>query len=266
MNYRLISIHEELMACLDLVPKIPHDVDIICGIPRHGMIAAATISEIMGRPLMVPGGQIWYTKNAYSRKTNGVPTILLVDDSIGTFVSMSDAKEQVSHKNPESRILTAAVYTSETTKHLLDIYAHAYPSDTQIMFHSQFMHSPWLSPIGYDMDGILCEDWREGWEYSDFFVTTKPYRIPAYKIDYIVTARMEEYRKPTIAWLDRHGVDYTHLIMRQDQNEEHGAYKSRICTANGIKIFIESVRGQAETIGRTPGVMCVHYNSGELFQ
>jgi len=266
MNYRLISIHEELGACIDLVQKIPHDVDIICGIPRHGIIPAAIVAEVLGLPLTAPASPMWFTKNANHRQQHYPPTIAIVDDSIGTATTMNAAREIVQNDFPGSKILTAVVYTSEKTKDLIDIYAHAYPKDTKIMFHSQFMHSPWERPIGYDMDGILCEDWRDGWDYSDFFVNAKPYRIPAYKIDYIVTARMEEYRKPTIAWLDRYGVDYSHLIMRKDQNEEHGAYKSRICTTNGIKIFIESVRGQAKTIGRTPGVMCVHYESGELFQ
>jgi hypothetical protein len=266
LNYRLIKQQEEFSAYIDLVSKIPTGVDIICGIPRHGMIPAAVIAEVMGRPLTAPGSPMWYTRNAGIRWHNNPPTIVIIDDSIGTAATMNGAKAIVSNEYPGSKIITAVAYTSEKTKDLVDVYAHVYPKDTKIMFHSQFMHSPWERPIGFDIDGVLGDEWPGSGDYDYFLEHARPYRIPAYGIEYIVTGRLEQYRAQTVKWLKNNGVEYANLIMLQDPNEDHGAYKARICRERGIKIFIESCRDQAEVIGRTPGVMCVHYDSGELFQ
>jgi hypothetical protein len=69
-----------------------------------------------------------------------------------------------------------------------------------------------------DIDGVLCCDPTkqqddDGLNYLEFLSSATPLNVPRYKINSIVTARLEKYRPQTEAWLEANGVQYDNLFM-----------------------------------------------------
>jgi len=266
MKYRLVSFKEEIAACINLAKIVPANIDIVCGIPRHGMIPASIISEYLGKPLMTPDNDtVWFSARSPRKEYNNPISILMVDDSLSTWNTMKTAQAKIQVIYPGAEMIIAAPYINEIDIPNIKYHIDYFKTGSHPMFHSQLMHDPWLRPMGIDMDGILCEDWSIDWDYNEFIENTKPYRIPTYNIDFIITGRLEKYRSQTEAWLKRYKVSYDKLIMLPEV-EDHGVYKARICRENNIQIYIESSRDQADYINANSNAITICYDSGELFQ
>jgi orotate phosphoribosyltransferase len=130
--------------------------------------------------------------------------------------------------------------------------------------------------IGYDMDGVLCEDWhgfeKEGTdEYTKFLSEATPYLIPHYRIDYVITCRLEQYRQVTEEWLKIHHVKYKRLIMHPATSKftrgSHSEFKIKMIKTympNGI--FIESSLNQSKEIKEGAGIQVICIENKELMK
>jgi hypothetical protein len=93
----------------------------------------------------------------------------------------------------------------------------------------------------FDMDGVLCEDWSyEKTDYEAHLENANPYMIPPYHIEYIITARFEKHRPKTEAWLERWGVKYSKLVMRDEAQRDPIAFKIKQVVDLKPDIMIES--------------------------
>jgi len=131
------------------------------------------------------------------------------------------------------------------------------------------------------MDGVLCEDWvaveqdsGDGLaRYLEHLKGAKPLfpcTMPMYAV---VTARLEKYRRETEAWLTRHGVKYSKLVMspydtaaERRKASDHVIRKAEFFAANpAAQLFIESSKHQASSIRKISGKPALCATTMELF-
>ena len=101
MNY--VSISDLNDYIVKNLHKIPHDIDLVVGIPRSGMLPANLIALYLNKPYtdidsFVDGRilESGYRKRFFS--DCGTKKILVVDDSIGSGRAMKEAKAKLSSK------------------------------------------------------------------------------------------------------------------------------------------------------------------------
>ncbi len=129
------------------------------------------------------------------------------------------------------------------------------------MFEWNFIHHQGVSRACFDIDGVLCEDPTEeqnddGKKYIDFIRHAQPKYIPTFEVGYLVSTRLEKYRKETEEWLKVNNVKYRQLIMLDLPNKEarikqnaYGSFKGKIYKSlKDTDIFIESSLSQAKEI------------------
>lgn len=259
------------------IQYIPLGIDLVVGIPRSGMIPAYMIGQFLNlkvasldeylneietsngeRPLKTVGGL------ASKRK------VLIVDDSINSGVSLQKVKEKLAKYKNEDFFTYYAVYATEKSKNMVDIYGAI--CDQPRIFQWNYLNHAILSQACVDIDGVLCVDPTEeenddGEKYINFILNAKPLYLPKYKIMALVTSRLEKYRRQTEEWLSKNGVIYGELFMLDLPNKEervrlnnHGDFKAKIYSKLETSVlFIESNQKQAEKIAKLTNkpVVCV---------
>jgi orotate phosphoribosyltransferase len=85
-------------------------------------------------------------------------------------------------------------------------------------FEWNIMHHAFLERSCIDLDGILCKDPTndendDGQNYRHFLINVEPLLRPSVEIGWIVTCRLEKYRKLTEEWLRKHSIKYKNLVM-----------------------------------------------------
>ncbi|MFP4228273.1 MAG: hypothetical protein ACLFTE_05525 [Salinivenus sp.] len=177
---------------------------------------------------------------------------------------MREVMEQVAPLREQHTVFLGAAYYDPRANVALDLSYQAL--HMPYVFEWNLMHS-WVIEHGcLDMDGVLCRDPKpheddDGPMYEQFLRKAEPYLLPTKKIARIVTSRLEKYRAPTEAWLQRHGVQYEELIMmdspsaaERDAAGRHGIYKAEVYRSNKrYQLFIESEAEQARQIARWSG-------------
>jgi len=93
--------------------------------------------------------------------------------------------------------------------------------------------------------------------------------LPTERISYLVTSRLEKYRKETELWLKKNEIDYEKLIMLNLPSKEerlklgaHAEHKANAYKKSGLELFVESDPKQAfdiHQITKKP-VFCVNNN------
>lgn len=113
MNYRSIAdMNLTIGKNLSILPPV---IDVVVGIPRSGLLAALMISLIRNLPVvdvdgllegrLFPGGQTTISSESTAQQFDRDPeSILLVDDSHHTGISMSKAVEKISAQFPNTTI------------------------------------------------------------------------------------------------------------------------------------------------------------------
>jgi uncharacterized HAD superfamily protein len=133
------------------------------------------------------------------------------------------------------------------------------------------MHHNLLEKCCVDIDGVLCKDPTEeenddGDRYEQFLCEAKTLFIPSKTIGYLVTNRLEKYRRQTETWLAKNNVKYNHLIMLDLPSKEarlkannHGGFKASVYLKYDCSLFIESSEWQARQIANISNkpVYCV---------
>lgn len=281
MNFR--SIKDMADAISRHLYKVPRDVDLIVGIPRSGLLAANIVALELNLPLadldgFVDGGLLragstrrnpdWITDVSQSRHA------LVVDDSIWSGAAISKAKERIGTAGFSGKVSYLAVYAEPRATDLVDLHFETCPMPRY--FGWNYMHHTHVTNWCFDIDGVLCCDPTEaenddGPAYEEFLRTARSLRTPTYEIGWLVTSRLEKYRKPTEDWLRANGVKYRELVMLDGVDAEtrrrhglHAKFKASIYTKTGADLFIESNPQQARQIAELSGKPVVCTETHEL--
>ena len=279
---KFVTVKELNKDIIDNLYKIPTKVDVIVGIPRSGMLVATLIALYMNKPLVDIDSFINHkiftvgnTKNTQDcvNSYEDIKKVLIVEDSSYSGRSIMEAKEKLKNTKEIEKIYYAT-YVTSTTKELVDIFCEVI--DEERVFEWNFMHHNKLINACVDIDGVLCIDPTktendDGIKYKNFLLNAKPKYIPTRKVGYLVTSRLEKYRKETEEWLKRNNIEYKELFMMNlDSAKErqklgnHAEFKANIYKKiKDANWFIESESNQAKEINRLTGknVFCVENES-----
>jgi uncharacterized HAD superfamily protein/hypoxanthine phosphoribosyltransferase len=258
------------------VRVLPKDFDLIIGIPRSGLLPALLLSLHYN----IPVSEIESFKNGHifksgqrgqfvsNIKKNIIHKVIVVDDSCTSGKSIANAKYIL--KNVKGYdIKYGAMYVTEDSKKYVDYFCSIINSPR--CFQWNWMHHTFLMNSCSDMDGVLCgspshKQNDDGKNYIQFLKNAKPMFIPSVKIKYIVTARLEKYRRLTEEWLSRYNIKYEKLFMmnypnmqKRKKDGKYSEYKAGIYMKSNAILFIEDDIVQAQKIAqitRKP-VLCI---------
>ena len=279
MNYR--SVEDMNQAILRNLHRIPDDVSCVAGIPRSGLLAANLIALYLNRPLTHFKGLDDRTllgkgkrpmKHTADKAFDG--RILVVDDCVSQGTEMKKAREHVKTIGLGDQCFFLSVFSFPEHPEAADLVLEMIPRP--MAFQWSIMHTPELAHYCLDIDGLLCHDCPgdcddDGDRYLDFLKTAKPLFIPTVEVGYLVTARLEKYRKETETWLAENGVQYRELIMMDHATKEAreaagrtAEWKAEVYQRTGAKLFIESCPGMAERIEKASGKPAVSMVSDRM--
>lgn len=217
-----ISFADACNYCDNWIKEIPRDYDVIVGIPRSGLFVANILALKLGKPLATPGNlsNIWQSKHLVT--ADSPKKFLLVDDSYRTGNSMDEALAMMLNLGVKrDNIATAALIVGKKGAEVLD--HHYCVIERGRFFEWNMLHRKVL--LATDMDGVLCEDPPPQARdseliYKKWLIDAKPYLIPFFEIECIITSRIEKYRKETEFWLQKNNVRYKSLIMSKESTRE----------------------------------------------
>lgn len=222
------------------IHKIPRNIDLIVGIPRSGTMVGNLLALYLNIPFtdidnFINRGPL---RSGNTRKCrNWITTIeeaqniLVVDDSISSGRAIKEVRNQIKQAGIRKNIKYAVIYALTVSRHLVDI--HFEICEQPRMFEWNYMHHWGLEYSCMDLDGIMCNDPRV-WEnnddqkYLNFIKNAVPRFIPTKRIGYIVTGRLEKYRKETEQWLQDNHIEYSNLIMLENTTAKERRYQINI--------------------------------------
>ena len=260
--------------------KIPHDIDLVVGVPRSGMLPATMISLFLNTRLtdidsFVEHGS--YFTNGISRgtyvKSSEIKKILIVDDSIDTGKSLLAAQKKLGKiRDKKFEDLFCVPIASTSGANMVDL--HFTIIDDDRLFEWNIFHHAILENTCVDIDGVLCMDPVEdddGEKYQYFLNTANPLFTPTCRINTLISCRLEKYRTQTENWLKKHNIVFDNLIMLDLPNKterlkwnNYGNYKGTYYKEKeDCILFIESSFFQAKQIAEISHkpVYCVETNT-----
>jgi len=259
-NPVFISIDELVIWTNEWLKSLPGDYDVIVGIPRSGLLIASIIALKLAKPLTTPElfikEVIWASKKIQTGKK--IRKVLLVDDTISSGKSMQKATQLLLSHCKEINLNKAALIIADKSKSLVDNYYEIIPEPR--IFEWNMMHSK-KGKTCFDMDGVLCENCPPGFDadeekYTAWIDSAKPYLIPSYEIDAIISNRLEKYRTLTEKWLTRNRVKYKELILwdlqsKEERKNQYGKHKIDILLSIKPDIYFESSLNESEQIWKS---------------
>lgn len=276
MNFRT---YENLTDCIiKNLYKVPRDIDLIVGIPRSGTMVANILALYLNLPFTdienflkcgsIKTGSTRKCRN-WIKRIEDAEHVLIVDDSISSGKAISEVKERLKGRKVSYRVTYLVVYALALSCKKADIYFEL--CEQPRMFEWNYMHHWALEYCCMDIDGVICEDPApfqndDGTRYLDFIKNAPPKFIPTQKVGYLVSCRLEKYRKDTEVWLEKYSVDYGELILVQNITAkeraihfDHAKYKAEIYKKTKCFLFFESDYDQALEICQLSGkpVFCV---------
>ena len=281
LNYK--TYQQLLLDIKNNLYKLPKDIDLIVGIPRSGMIPATMLSMILSKQLCTLGE---FLSDNYENLTTrriafnvNIKNILIVDDSILSGNAISKTKRLIIKNKIDKKYnikYLAIYYKNDNYNEFIDIAFEKVLSPR--IFQWNYLNHTFLQDAAFDIDGVLCFDPNDkenddGENYKQFLLTARPIFIPQYKIPYIITSRLEKYRKETETWLKNNNVLYDHLIMLSGYTVEerrklnlHAKFKAeQYKKLKDIQLFIESDENQAKEISKLTNKLCFCSSTDELF-
>lgn len=265
LEYRSIADLNRLV--ISNLSIFPHNIDLVVGIPRSGMLPANLLSLYLNKPFTDIDSFI--ERKIYSSGQRGsfidstiTKNILVVDDSLLSGEAMSKVKERLVPMSDEFNIEYAAIFISSKHKEKVNYYCEII--DYPRIFQWNIFHHPFFIPKScFDIDGVLCPNPPiddDGPLYCEYIANAKPLYIPSVEIDTLITCRLEKYRKITENWLGKNKVRYKHLVMLDFKTKEerarwgkHGEYKGQYYKGSNNLLFVESSLSEAVQIARISG-------------
>ena len=251
----------------------PDTFDIVVGIPRSGLLIANILSLKLGKPLSTPDlfcrDEFWTSRvgrSGLSITKDSLKNVLLVDDSIDKGTTMEENLRRISAYRQDINVTTAVLIAGSQSMVTVDLNYKVIPQPR--LFEWNLLHAKKAS-LGSDMDGVICENCPTGVDldedlYVEWIKNAKPYLIPNFKIDFILSNRLEKYRLETEEWLDKHKVNYGELNLWAvpNKHEREGKFAQRkieILMEFKPEQFWESNLSQAKSIWQATRIptLCV---------
>lgn len=280
MNYK--SINDLSLDIIRNIHRIPHDIDLVVGVPRSGLLVANIIALLLNLQVTDVDGMLsdhiissGSTKNGYLNGTkehiSECKKVLVVEDTVYSGSSILAVKKRIEESTFSCEVLYFAAYISPGKEQFVDIYLQVLPGPRA--FEWNLFHTSILEYSCVDIDGVLCVDPTstendDGERYRFFLEHATPKIIPTHRIKYLVSSRLEKYRPETEKWLALHNISYEKLFLLDSTAKErrekglHAVFKSKIYQSSGCGLFIESSAYQAKVINASTGlpVYCLENN------
>ena len=251
--------------------KIPHDVDIVVGIPRSGMIPAAIISENLNIPLIdiysfCNGNINGFGGGRYASFGKKIKSgkVLVVDDTVWSGNSKKEAKELLKKYEGQFTFIYLVPYLEGPAEDQIDIFLedvrpYTHNFSTCVLYEWNLFNHYKVTNSIFDMDGVLCvdpPDERNTKEYEEYIQNATPLVLPTPTIKSIVTYRLDKYRDITVNWLIKNNIKCANLVMfKANSWDERNSFcvppsmfKAQFYQSSDAELFIESETDQAEQI------------------
>lgn len=274
-KYNFVTVDELIIWTNDWIKTFPTTYDLIIGTPRSGLLVANIIALKLGKPLTTPElysqGKFWISKRI--DKNKDIANILLVDDSITSGTAMEESFKYLQLSSENVNVTKAALIVTEESKSLVDLYYRTIPHPR--LFEWNMMHAK-KGKLAVDMDGVLCENCPPSVDsdeksYINWMKYAKPYLIPSFEIDAIVSNRLEKYRPETEEWLKRHNIQYKELILwdiesKKERNGKHAQRKTEVLLKIKPEMYWESSLHEAKEIWKNTKIPTVCIDEMCLFE
>ena len=281
MQYR--TFQDLNTAVLRHLHKLPPDTDLVVGIPRSGLLAACLGSLHLNVPMTdVQGlleGRLLSSGRRMGKASDSLEAIaprqvVVLDDSIQSGSSMRLVREQIEAASLPWNISYGAVFGNAARMEPADFILEVCPRPR--IFEWNLYCDYMLTRSCFDIDGVLCRDPSpeendDGPRYRAFLENAEPLLIPRRPIAHLVTSRLEKYRKPTEAWLTRHGVRHgkLHMLDLPDKAtrihlQAHASFKASVYRDTDTHLFVESATRQALEIAQHAGKPVLSIESNEM--
>jgi uncharacterized HAD superfamily protein len=259
--------------------RVPHDIDVVVGVPRSGMFPAGMIALYRNASLTDLDGffEDRVLQHGIRREKPGIRAtpdlwrnVLVVDDSVGSGGTMANVRARIAAAGGNWNVSYCGVYGIEARHPGVDLVFEVCPLPRA--FEWNVMHHPQhLAVACLDIDGLLCvdptpEENDDGSRYERFLREARPFHLPTVPVATLVSSRLEKYRPQTEDWLGRYGVQYGELCLLDLPSAEerrrlqaHVPFKAEIYRSrSSASLFLESEREQAQAIAARTGkaVIC----------
>jgi uncharacterized HAD superfamily protein len=203
--------------------------------------------------------------------------VFIVDDSIHTGNTMNKTRSRLQEINPSAKVTFGAIYAAKLLPHMVDVVFETVSGPR--VFEWNVMHIPSVEKFCFDIDGVLCRDPGEDENddaeaYLNFLENVQPLAVPTHEVGYLVTSRLEKYRKQTERWLKEHNIRYKELHMLDLPDAKtrrrlgcHASFKGGIYRKiSDSPLFIESEPHQARKVAEISGKIVLCYTTQEIYQ
>lgn len=221
MHYRTVGNLSELVNAY--AHRVPHDVDLIVGIPRSGMLVASILSLKLNLPMTdlyafcrndaLDQSALRHCHGALLDRPWEAKRILLVDDSIASGKSLREAVSMVRDVFP-GEIMTMVAFALRENTAKVDVYLETVEQPR--VFEWNIMHHNLLAYSCMNLDGVIAEAVASDASLEaqkTHWAKRPPLFIPSARIGHLITATPEQARPQVEAWLERHGICYEQLHM-----------------------------------------------------
>lgn len=278
---------------LELCKYVPSDCRGICGVPRSGIIPAASIATHMHLPLYevskLNGIKQIGTGIRFSERQKQLENgpLFVVDDSVHDGNTYWLIKQIL----PKDSLISA-VYVKPESKSFIDFYVSEVA--TPHLFEWNLFNTLMMSPLketgcldpflgeglALDFDGIISQDPNPGDDRADdleWLLNLRPgkYLPRRCQVPLIATNRLERWRSATEKWCEKWGVAYHKMIMSpyDSVEERDGDFPKSAIMVKGeayrnskCNLFVESDPFQAQLIFEYTGKPVLCPQSRQLFQ
>jgi uncharacterized HAD superfamily protein len=276
MDYRTVAQLSDQVWTWSLT--LPRDLEVIVGAPPGGLLAANLLALYRNLPLAdVEGlfaGRIATGGRRLRKTLDEDPLlagrkVLVVADSVPDRGGLRALRERIAAAALPHTVSYGGVYVVRDYRDQVDFAREVL--DRPALFEWNFMQTEKAERFCMDIDGVLCLDSTaemkdDGPRYEEFLACARPLYLPDLKVGWLVTSRLEKYRRQTEEWLARHGVQYGELIMMdlpdmqaRRSSKARCALKAEVYRETGADLFYESELSQAIQIANLTlkPVLCV---------
>lgn len=270
-----IALHHrrEVMACR---------YDAVVGLARGGLYLATMLSQMTG----IAHATAYYDRATGTAHLHNLPPhrpmrLLLAEDVAGKGHTLERVRHTLEQRGANVDLMV--ICWDDLSRHVPDYYGVKLAAGERYLFpweRSQLAPtSPdrtghddlagWLT--AFDLDGVFLEDIPVDLYASDLQAALAARdRLPALPPHpdwrdggLIISGRLESDRARTEAWLARHGLAPSRVLLRPSLDIPAAEFKRRMLIELGVTEYIESEPAQAEHIASLPHVVVWHYDCRE---
>lgn len=255
--------------------NLDKDFDVVIGIPRSGLLPASILSTMLGTGLSTFEEVRLGFKHLKGSKvrSKSFDKVLLVDDSTGSGYTMKTYKSKLESLDHVGKVVTYSVFGHD--KGYSPDYIGFIPKKGKRIYEWNLLHRDYPFKVGFDLDGVLSDDRfihgvKDKDRYKQLLTEMRVMYKPAFKIEFIVTCRLEEFRIITEDWLHFNNIDFRKLIMwnYKDWDNRKGKYlqaKIDMLKNLNLGLFIESDDRLAKEINHALGLPCLSIEEMRLY-